>query len=204
MKILADQIEKKFRQEFVIKNFSFSFSSGSQYAIIGSNGSGKSTLLKILSQQALPTKGKVTFVNELIDIPQEDCFKSISFAAPYSELIEEFTLTELIEFLKESNYLPDEITNPFFEDYIELKTSKQKYIKNFSSGMRQKVKLGIAFVSKRPILLLDEPTSNLDFNAKIWFKEKLQLQQEKLVIIASNEAFEIENCHEKISMLDFK
>ena len=70
--------------------------------------------------------------------------------------------------------------------------------------MRQKIKLGFALLSDRSVLLLDEPTTNFDEQAKNWFFNRLEQQRHKLIIVASNEAREIEFCKEKIDILDFK
>lgn len=204
MKILAEQVEKKFRQELVIKQFNFSFLSGNSYAITGPNGSGKSTLLKLLSQFSLPTQGKIQFQDKDLVIPSDDAYQHIAFVAPYTELIEEFSPSELIDFLKKSTFLPAQFDIDAFEEFSELTTSRSKIIKNFSSGMRQKVKLSLAMASHRPILLLDEPTSNLDKKAKHWFEKTLKTQQEKLIILASNEPEEINQCGHRLSILDYK
>jgi len=204
MKILAEHIEKKFRQELVIKQFNYTFLAGNSYAITGPNGSGKSTLLKLLSQFSLPTQGQIQFLNKDIIISPDDAFKYISFVAPYTELIEEFSPSELIDFLKKSFFLPIHFDIEAFEEFSELKTSRTKIIKNYSSGMRQKVKLSLAMASLRPILLLDEPTSNLDEKAKYWFEKTLKSQHEKLIILASNEPEEIKQCSHTLSILDYK
>lgn len=204
MKILAEHVEKKFRQELVINNFNYTFEAGNSYALTGPNGSGKSTLLKILSQYSLPTQGTIEFIQNELIIPSDEAFRYTSFAAPYTELIEEFSPTELIDFLRKSHFLPEQFDIEAFEAYAELKTSRTKLIKNFSSGMRQKVKLSLAMASQRPILFLDEPTSNLDGNAKAWFEKTLKTQQNKLIILASNEPEEIKQCNHTLSILDFK
>lgn len=205
MKILADQINKKFRQEYVIRNFSYEFSSHSKYAILGQNGSGKSTLLKILGQYTLPTKGKVQYFDSESNLIDEDKnFAQVSFAAPYIEQIEEYTLEELLQFLGSLQYLSKEINLSFFEDYIQLSPAKDKFIKNYSSGMRQKIKLGTALLSNRPLLFLDEPTTNLDLTAKKWFEEKIQSVNNKTIIIASNEPNEIDLCDHLIDITKYK
>ncbi len=199
MKIIATGIHKKFRQEWVFKNLNYTFESGKSYAIIGHNGAGKSTLLKTLAQYSLPNKGTVEFEGISENIHQQ-----ISFAAPYSELIEEFTLPELIDFLVKLKYLNPRWDFKSFTTFIDLKPSETKFIKNYSSGMRQKVKLGMALASDRPILCLDEPTSNLDETAKNWFYQALESQRQKLILIASNEPAEINLCTEKLAIADYK
>jgi ABC-type multidrug transport system ATPase subunit len=205
MKILAENIEKKFRQEYVIKNFNFEFQDHKKYAIVGPNGSGKSTLLQLLSQFSLPTKGSVKYLDyQGKPIDNDLAFKQISFAAPYIEIIEEFTISELINFLVGLQNLPSTFNVQAFEEFSELKTNPNKLIKDFSSGMKQKTKLTLALSAPRPFLFLDEPTTNLDLKSKIWFQNKLESEKDKLIIIASNEESEIKYCEERIQILDFK
>jgi ABC-type multidrug transport system ATPase subunit len=205
MKIIATGIEKKFRKEWIFKKFNGTFAAGSAYALLGPNGSGKSTLLKILAQFSLPTNGQIVFQqSDGTAISSEEAHQYISFAAPYVELIEEFTLTELIQFLQKLDFIASDMTLESFEQYMELSPGKSKLIKNYSSGMRQKIKLAIALLSPRPILCLDEPTSNLDDKAKQWFINRLQENRSKLILIASNEAIEIALCEHQIAIADFK
>lgn len=200
MEILVQNLSKKFRQEFVLKSFSYSFKSGRSYAITGPNGSGKSTLLQLIAQFTLPNKGTV----EMVGIDAELVYSQITYAAPYVELIEEYTLPEHLDILVKNKYLPASVTLELLEDFIDLQPGRFKLIKNYSSGMRQKIKLGFALLSDRPVLLLDEPTTNFDVQAKNWFFNRLEQQRHKLIIVASNEAREIEFCHEKIAIQDFK
>jgi len=205
MKIVATGVEKKFRKEWIFKKLDGTFSSGNSYALVGPNGTGKSTLLKILAQFSLPTSGKVEFfLTDGSPISSDDAHKYIAFAAPYADVIEEFTLSELIEFLQKLDFIPAQITLDSFEKYMDLSPGKAKLIKNYSSGMRQKIKLAIALLSSRPILCLDEPTSNLDEQAKQWFMNKLEENRTKLIFIASNEAIEIGLCNQQIAISDYK
>lgn len=200
MEILVQNLSKKFRQEFVIRQFNYTFLSGNSYAITGPNGSGKSTLLQLIAQFTLPNTGTV----EMSGVDPDFVYSQLTYAAPYVELIEEYTLSEHLEILLKNNYLPASITLDILEDFIDLQPGKFKLIKNYSSGMRQKIKLGFALLSDRPVLLLDEPTTNFDEQAKNWFFNRLEQQRHKLIIIASNEAREIEFCQDKIAIQDFK
>ena len=200
MEILVQNLSKKFRQEFVIRQFNYTFQSRNSYAITGPNGSGKSTLLQLLAQFTLPNTGTV----EMSGVDPDLVYSHITYAAPYVELIEEYTLVEHLEILSKNNYLPSSITLETLERFIDLQPGRYKLIKNYSSGMRQKIKLGFALLSERPVLLLDEPTTNFDEQAKNWFFERLEQQRNKLIIIASNEAREINFCQEKISIQEFK
>ncbi len=200
MEIQVQNLSKKFRQEFVIKSFTYHFAKGQSYAITGPNGSGKSTLLQLIAQFTLPNQGTV----EMLGVDAEYVYSQITYAAPYVELIEEYTLEEHVRLLVKNNYLPPAVTIEKLEAFIELQPNRLKAIKNYSSGMRQKIKIGFALLSDRPVLLLDEPTTNFDEQAKNWFFDRLNQQRHKLIILASNEKREIDFCSNRISILDFK
>jgi ABC-type multidrug transport system ATPase subunit len=205
MKIIATDVEKKFRKEWIFKKLHGTYSSGKSYALVGPNGTGKSTLLKILAQFSLPTHGKVEFFQtDGTIIPTDRAHQYIAFAAPYVDVIEEYTLNELIVFLQNLGFISADLDLLSFEKYMELSPGKTKLIKNYSSGMRQKIKLACALLSPRPILCLDEPTSNLDEQAKQWFIAKLAENRSKMIFIASNEALEIGLCDHQIAIADFK
>ncbi len=205
MKIIATGIEKKFRKEWIFKNIHETFSAGNSYAIVGPNGTGKSTLLKILAQFSLPTSGKVEFMHsDGTVIPSDLAHQYVAYAAPYVDVIEEFTLSELLSFLQKLDFIPDNVSIDNFEKYMELSPGRSKLIKNYSSGMRQKIKLACALLSPRPILCLDEPTSNLDDQAKQWFIAKLAENSTKLIFIASNEAMEIGLCKHQLALSSYK
>lgn len=200
MEILAKNLSKKFRQEYVISQFSYQFQVGKSYAITGPNGSGKSTLLQLIAQFTLPNSGTI----EIPGIEPDEVYSKIAYAAPYVELIEEYTLHEHLEILVKNNYLPSSVSIDSVEEFISLHPDRFKLIKNYSSGMRQKIKLGFALLSERPILLLDEPTTNFDEKAKEWFFSRLNEQRHRLIVIASNETNEIDFCSEKIAIQAFK
>lgn len=205
MKIIAEKLEKKFRKECIFSDFSFNFESGNAYAITGPNGSGKSSLLKIISFYSLHTKGLLSLIDESNSAVNPDlAYKYISFAAPYVQIIEEFTLSELISFATTTHLINTSVGLKEFENFIELSPAKEKLLNQYSSGMRQKIKLGLAMLSQRPILLLDEPCTNLDRNAKDWFFKKMELQKEKLIILASNESEEINFCQQQIQIERYK
>jgi len=200
MKIIATDIHKKFRQEWVFKSLNYTFESGKSYAIVGQNGAGKSTLLKTLAQYALPNKGTVEFEGHTTDVN-----KLISFAAPYSELIEEFTLTEVLNFHFQFKNRIANLNNKDLIALLDMESSKNKELKYFSSGMKQRVKLVLAFCSNTSILLLDEPTANLDEQGINWYKELVnKFSNNRLVIVCSNQSHEYEFCKHQIQIADYK
>lgn len=205
MQIKLKEIAKRYRREWVLRNVSLEFDSNKSYAITGPNGSGKSTLLKILSGHLTPSKGQIDFVLNEKKLASELIYKQLSYAAPYIDLIEEFTLIEALQFHK--NFKPF-IQNQTPTEIIQLlgfEKSKNKSIRHFSSGMKQRLKLALAICSATPLLLLDEPTATLDRQGVAWYKNLIrQFGQNRLIIVASNVEEDFFFCKEKVNMLELK
>jgi ABC-type multidrug transport system ATPase subunit len=182
-----------------------SFQAGERWAILGPNGSGKSTLLKVLSGHLTPSKGDITFEDQGVRIKEEAVYKKISYAAPYIELIEEFTLEEMLRFhSKLKPFLPG-FTPASIYELLALPRSRQKEIRFFSSGMKQRLKLALAVCSDTAVLLLDEPATNLDVQGVEWYKNLIsEYAAERLVIIASNDPHDAEFCGKHLNIMEFK
>jgi len=188
MNIYLDGIGKKFNTEWIFRNLSLEIRSGETTAILGRNGSGKSTLLQIIAGNIHPTAGKIRYESQGRDIPDELIFRELAMAAPYLEIIEDFTLDEMLDFhFSFKSYLPG-INALKVKDILDLKVRKSKVIRQYSSGMKQRVKLALAFFSDVQMLLLDEPLMNLDRAGMEWY---LQLVKEyagkRTLIICSNQ-----------------
>lgn len=205
LKISLENIGKKFKNEWIFRNLSFEFYKNDPVAIIGPNGSGKSTLMQSLAGAIPINEGKVTFENNKQGIPEEKWHELLSFSAPYLELIEEFTLAESVNFHTKFKPFQEDINTSNFLEILELEKHKDKSVKNFSSGMRQKLKLGLAFYSLNDIILLDEPTANLDQKGFEWYLENVvKVLENKIVIISSNEPKEYTFCKNHLNILNFK
>ena len=205
MKLVLNNIGKKFPPDWIFKKIDFQFNEGHKYALIGPNGSGKSTLLKILSGHLTPSQGKLLpLLNDTL-IPLDQLYKHISFAAPYMDLIEEFTLAETIRFHTQFKPLRNNMSVSDLMDLLKLQKSVNKPLKFFSSGMKQRVKLGLALYSDVPLVLLDEPTTNLDVEGADWYLEGISsLPKNTLLIVASNTPSDYESFDHKLFIKDYK
>lgn len=205
MEIIAQNLGKKFRNEWIFRNFTQKFHSGESYTFTGANGSGKSTLLQVLSGFMPHSEGNVAYQLNDKNIEIDNFYQHLSIAAPYLELIEDFTLTELLGFHLKFKPFKNQLSAKDFIDFIELPQAKNKEIKFFSSGMKQRVKLGLSFLSDCEILMLDEPTSNLDNNASAWYLKNVQEHSaNRLLFICSNQPSEYEFCKNIFNIHDFK
>lgn len=205
MKISLDKIGRRFNREWIFRNVSFEFESGNSYAILGANGAGKSTLLQIISGSLSSSEGRIRYTHLERVIEQEDIFSYLSLAAPYLELIEEFSLGELIEFhFRFKNYRQG-IDKDSLIELLGFKNSEFKAIRNFSSGMKQRVKLALAFCSDTDIILLDEPTSNLDKQGSEWYLNLVsEFSSDRLLIVCSNQEHEYQFCTSRLNVTDYK
>ena len=205
MKIVLDHIGRRFNREWIFRNVSYSFEQGKAYAILGANGSGKSTLLQIIAGSLSSSEGKISWHNQERKIDDEAVYQSLSIATPYLELIEELSLSELIDFHFSFKSRKDNLTNKAIIELLGFEKSKNKAIKYFSSGMKQRTKLALAFCSDTPVLLLDEPTANLDNQGMEWYKRFVNdFTANRLVIVCSNQEHEYEFCPERLNIMDFK
>lgn len=201
---MLNNVGRRFNKEWIFKNLSAEFSSGNQYAILGPNGSGKSTLISVLMGSLSPSEGEITFVDQK-KIAVEQVYRHISLAAPYIELVETFTLTEIIDFHFQFKGFAPGVNAKSLIKLLGLEKSAQKEIRYFSSGMKQRTKLALACCSNTPILLLDEPTSNLDTQGINWYLELIKnFTENRLIIIGSNQSHEYDFCNKTIQITDYK
>jgi ABC-type multidrug transport system ATPase subunit len=185
--IHINNLGKKFVNEWIFKDVSLTISPAEKLVILGANGSGKSTLLQSISSFLIPTKGEVVWKNDTQTIEDDTIYKHLSMASPYMELIEDFTLTETIEHQAKFKPFVNNLSTIEIIKLMQLDHASEKYLKNYSSGMRQRVKLGLAILADCPVLLLDEPCSNLDTNAIVWYQTMIaEFAQNKTVVVCSN------------------
>jgi len=185
MVISLENIGKKYSKQWVVRSVNQDFEPGLIYGITGANGTGKSTLLKIISSSLTPSEGSLLFSENSKTIDVFEAAKHITFAAPYIDLIPEMTLSETLDF--HFTFKDSLVDKGRICDLLYLTGQETKRIKEFSSGMQQRLKLGLAILTKSKIILLDEPTTNLDEKGVLWFHELLSKYADgRTVIIASN------------------
>ena len=207
LRVSLENVSKRFITEWVFRNVNLQISSGEKIVILGANGSGKSTLLQAISTYQNISSGSVNYFIDNKKIDSSDHYKYISVAAPYMELIEDFTFTEIVEHQKEFKPFQNNLPT---ERIIELsgldKKNGHKKIKLFSSGMKQRAKLTLAILSDAPLLLLDEPCSNLDNNATIWYQDLIKnfAFEKSIVVCFNNIHSECEFCKKQINIQDCK
>jgi ABC-type multidrug transport system ATPase subunit len=205
LNIALNGIGKKFNRTWLFRDVNLQFESNHAYALTGFNGSGKSTLLQIIYGYQVASAGKVEVSANGKPVADEILYKHIAIATPYMELPEELTLLEVLEFHFAFKKPANDITFEMIIAEAGLSGSEDKQVKYFSSGMKQRLKLMLAFYNDCEILLLDEPCSNLDEQGVRWYRDMMKEQKgTRTIIIASNQQSEYDFCDAVYSITAFK
>jgi ABC-type multidrug transport system ATPase subunit len=187
LEIILENIGKRFNRDWIFRDVNVTFTHGVRCAILGNNGSGKSTFLQLISGFLVPGAGQISWKkdNQLIDVDQ--VYSHIAIATPFLALYDQFTLQENVDFFLKFKKFKEGIDAKSFAEVIQLEQHRNKQLQHFSSGMRQRVKLGLAILADTPVLLLDEPVSHLDKNAIAWFRSLLENNvDDRSLFVASN------------------
>lgn len=206
MNIELRKAGKKFNREWIFRNVDLSIRSGERIVLLGPNGSGKSTFLQLLSGYVTPTSGEIGWTSKGAVLPAGEVYKSVSLATPYLELPEELTLMELLEFHFQFKKTVDGISLQDVVTCSGLPAAAGKPIRNYSSGMKQRVRLTLAFCSEAELLLLDEPCSNLDHEAVAWYQSLAsRFLADRTVLVCSNrQENEYVFCQRNLDLVQWK
>ena len=194
MNIILENCGKNYHRSWLFQgidlrlNISGEDSTPLKLAILGPNGAGKSTFTLMLAGQTDPTEGTIQWLEQNKSIPQSKWHQNVALASPGMELPEEFTLAEWFDFHHQIKGFQSSITLPMLMDLCGFpKATKTKQILTFSSGMKQRVKLCAAMLGNHPLVILDEPLTNLDKAGAEVFKTLIdRYLGNRSLIIASN------------------
>lgn len=221
MKVSLTDAGKRFNRDWIFRHVTYTFTTNNSYAITGPNGSGKSTLLQVLSGAMQLSEGVIQFTlagNAAIEnnVSQKtsggdslpgnlQAYPHVSISAPYLEIVEEMNLKEFLEFHQHFKPFFPSLSIEQIIATIGLEKAVNKQIRYYSSGMKQRVKLAQAIFSDTPLILLDEPCTNLDAaGVELYHRLVHSYCANRLVIISSNDETEYSFCTERININDFK
>jgi ABC-type multidrug transport system ATPase subunit len=203
MRITLIDAGKRFSRDWIFRHLHYEFIKGHTYAITGSNGSGKSTLLQIIGGAIGISEGSTRYHDP--ETAVEQVFKHISIAAPYLELIEEMTATEFLQFHQSFKPFLPSCTIGNILSQVGLEKAAHKQIRYYSSGMRQRARLAQAIFSDTPVVLLDEPCTNLDAEGISLYRQLIKNYcGGRMVIVSSNDTQEYDFCENILSIGDYK
>lgn len=204
MNITLDQVSKRYGYQYILKDIALTIEDDITYGVAGPNGSGKSTFLKLVSGYLSPSEGSISYQVEGKKVGRDSIYEHISIAAPYIDLIGEYSLEEVYDFHRKFK----KVSVGGFKEFFELlgyPYDLDLQFQDYSSGMQQRVKLALAILTKSSLLLLDEPTTYLDDNAREWFQNLLKNHLKgRTTILCSNDKNDFQHCTEILDVSDWK
>ena len=189
LKLELQDISKRFDHRKVFENISMTLVTGQSVAIVGPNGSGKTTLLQIIIGLMYPDRGKVVYSEKEKVLDFDHYRKYLALVAPYFSLYGALTARENLRFFNVVDGHP--ITNDKIDqllDRVGLAGRADDFVDSYSTGMRQRLKYAVALSRDPKIVMIDEPSANLDDDGKkMVFDLITAWRKESIVFIATNE-----------------
>ena len=192
MKLIVNEIEKKFEEKEVLKGASFTFEKGKIYGLLGRNGAGKTTLFNCISHEIDFDGGSVSLEENGENRPVNFDMMGYAFSTPV--LPEFLTGYEFIKFFLDIH--KGKIENPLtVEEYAQMVgldlPDLDRLLKGYSHGMKNKMQMLCLLISKPPVILLDEPLTSLDVVAAHEMKELLLAMKKDHIIILSTHILQL-------------
>ncbi len=204
MKITLIDAGKRYNHDWIFRHLNYEFSSSHSYAIVGPNGSGKSTLLQSIAGAIAISEGTIRY-EASAGVEPDQFYRYLALCAPYLELVEEMTVTEFLQFhCGFKPFLPG-ITIGGVIQKMGLEAAAHKQMRYYSSGMKQRVRLAQALFTDAPIVLLDEPCTNLDGDGIALYRQLItEYMPGRLLVVSSNDLQEYDFCEKRIDILEWK
>lgn len=208
IRLQCTDISKRYSGKVIFNNVSIDLYGNSSLVITGKNGSGKSTLLKVISHLIRPDKGKIRLEINSCVIAVEKFYSHIGLFAPYLNLYDELTASENLDFFYDLKVETKSEKKDKIKSLLEkvgLYNRKDDLVRNYSSGMRQRLKLAYSVMNSPALLLMDEPRTNLDEQGISVVYELAEEQKKRgILILATNEKEDTELCSSRLCIEDFK
>ena len=191
MKLIVDEVFKQFDSKKVLKGATFTFEEGKIYGLLGRNGAGKTTLFNIISKDILLDSGNIYLLDgDRLELDEEDLGYVISTPNVPAFL----TAREFLKFFLDIN--DDKIKNKkTIDEYFDIvgidDIDRDKLLKDYSHGMKNKMQMLINFIVKPRVLLLDEPLTSLDVVVAEEMKSILKEMKEDSILILSTHIMEL-------------
>ncbi len=202
--IEVKEVWKSFKTVQAVKGISLNIPKGQFVALLGPNGAGKTTLVEMIEGIQKPDKGEITIMGKHWKGNEDELHRIIGLSLQETRFIDKLRVTETLQLFASFFNLGKERVNEII-DIVGLEEKRRSYIVNLSGGQRQRLAIGIALINTPSILLLDEPTTGLDPNARreIWdILQKLKKVSETSMILTTHYMEEAEKLCDYIIIMD--
>lgn len=192
MELVIENIVKNFSTKEVLKGATFTFEKGKIYGLLGRNGAGKTTLFNVLNEDIDLTSGRFYLKENNVerDLKSEDIGYVISTPNVPSFL----TGREFLKFFLDINKdkIKDMKTIDEYFDMIKIdRDDRDKLLKDYSHGMKNKMQMLVNFITEPNILLLDEPLTSLDVVVAEEMKTLLKSLKKDHILIFSTHIMDL-------------
>jgi ABC-2 type transport system ATP-binding protein len=202
--IEVKEVWKSFKTVQAVKGISLNIPKGQFVALLGPNGAGKTTLVEMIEGIQKPDRGEITIMGKHWKGNEDELHRIIGLSLQETRFIDKLRVTETLQLFASFFNLGKERVNEII-DIAGLEEKRRSYIVNLSGGQRQRLAIGIALINTPSILLLDEPTTGLDPNARreIWdILQKLKKVSETSMILTTHYMEEAEKLCDYIIIMD--
>jgi ABC-2 type transport system ATP-binding protein len=197
-------VRKSFKDVHAVRGVDLQIKAGEFLALLGPNGAGKTTLVEMIEGIQYPDEGEIFIAGKQWKNHQHELHQMIGLSLQETRFMDKLTSYETMRLFASFYKLePDRVDEVF--NLIGLDEKKKAYVNNLSGGQRQRLALGVALLNKPKILLLDEPTTGLDPNARreIWnILLDLKKRQNTSLILTTHYMEEAEFLCDRIVIMD--
>ena len=190
--LVLENIEKKFDKKEVLKDVTFQFETGKIYGLLGKNGAGKTTLFNCINEDLMADNGTYKLEEEGIQRAIES--KDIGYVLSTPVVPEFLTAREFLKFFIDINKVKQTIDKSI-DEYFDMVTiqpeDRDKLLKDYSHGMKNKMQMLVNFIANPTVLLLDEPLTSFDVVVADEMKELLRQMKKDHIIIFSTHIMEL-------------
>jgi len=165
MTIEIKNVCKSFEDVKAVQNVNLMIQSGESVALLGPNGAGKTTLVEMIEGVQFPDSGDINILDRTWEKDEHFLRKKIGLALQETRFLERLTVEETLKLFASFYSLEKDRTEEVIE-IIQLESKRKTWVLNLSGGQRQRLALGVAILPLPQILILDEPTTGLDPNAR--------------------------------------
>jgi heme exporter protein A len=201
LSVQAEELKKVFNRRTVFDGVSFAAGAGEVLLITGRNGSGKSTLMKIIADVLSPSAGKIMYRRDGNAVGR-DRHLLLGLVSPYLQLYDEFSAEENLRLAQRIRGLrEDPAEGDRLLEELGILHRKHDPVRAYSSGMKQRAKYALALIHRPPVLLLDEPMSNLDEEGIAAVRRLMERQRDRgLLIVATNDLTDVDRYEHRVDL----
>jgi len=202
--IEVKNVWKSFKTVQAVKGINLRIPRGQFTALLGPNGAGKTTLVEMIEGIQKPDSGDITIIGKHWKGNEDELHRIIGLSLQETRFIDKLRVTETLQLFASFFNLDRERVNEII-NIVGLQEKRKSYVVNLSGGQRQRLAIGIALINTPAILLLDEPTTGLDPNARreIWdILHSLKNESETSMILTTHYMEEAENLCDYIVIMD--